>query len=179
MCFSIFCSRNTIFCILSTIFAVTNEYNMKKYESYFTNPFKVNGLISRQYIPKGKEELVVDPNSREMYTMKKVPKTMEEVHDPAVYTKVFQDQLEVLIGLSPASMKIVLYMICNMRPLSDFIVLSVPDLMVALDIKSHVTIKNSIMELLDTGIIAQQLGSNIMFWINPNIFFNGNRVKLQ
>jgi len=157
---------------------LTNEDNMKKYESYFTNPFKVNGLISRQYIPKVKEELVVDPNSGEMYTMRKVPKSAEQIHDPAVYTKVFQDQLEVLIGLSPASMKIVLYMICNMRPMIDSIVLSVPDLMVALDIKSAVTIKNSIMELLDTGIIAQELGSNIKYWINPNIFFNGNRVKL-
>lgn len=151
---------------------------MKKYESYFTNPFKVNGLISRQYIPKGKEELVVDPNSGEMYTMKRVPKTAEEIHDPAVYTKVYQDQLELIIGLSPASMKIVMYMICNMRPLSDSIVLSIPDLMVALDIKSAVTIKNSIMELLDAGIIAQELGSNIKFWINPNVFFNGNRVRL-
>lgn len=151
---------------------------MKKYESYFTNPFKVNGLISRQYIPKVKEELVVDPNSGEMYTMKKVPRGAEQLHDPAVYTKVFQDQLEILIGLSPASMKIVLYMICNMRPMVDSIVLSVPDLMVALDIKSSVTVRNSIMELLDAGIVAQELGSSIKFWINPNIFFNGSRVRL-
>lgn len=151
---------------------------MKKYESYFTNPFKVNGLISRQYTPKVKEELVVDPNSGEMYTMRKVPKNSEQLHDPAVYTKVYQDQLELLVGLSPASMKIVLYMICNMSPLSDAIVLSVPDLMVALDIKSSVTVRNSIMEVLDKRIIAQQLGSNIQFWINPNIFFNGNRLRL-
>lgn len=151
---------------------------MKKYESYFTNPFKVNGLISRQFVPKVKEELVVDPNSGEMYTIKKVPKSAEQLHDPAVYTKVYQDQLEVLVKLSPASMKIVMYMICNMRPLSDSIVLSVPDLKVALDIKSDATIRSSIMELMDASIIAQELGSSIKFWINPNIFFNGNRVKL-
>ena len=152
---------------------------MKKYESYFTNPFKVNGLISRQYIPKVKEELVVDPESGEMYTMRKVPKSAEQVHDPAVYTKVFQDQLELLVRLSPASTKIVLYMICNMRPMIDSIVLSVPDLMVALDIKSSVTVRNSIMELLDAGIVAQELGSSIKFWINPNVFFNGSRVRLS
>ena len=151
---------------------------MKKYESYFTNPFKVNGLISRQYIPKVNEELVVDPNSGEMYTIKKVPKTAEQLHDPGVYTKVYQDQLEVLIGLTPAAMKIVLYMICNMRPLSETIVLSIPDLKVALDIKSDVTIRNAIMELMDVSIIAQELGSSIKFWINPNIFFNGNRLRL-
>ena len=37
--------------------------NMKKFDSYFTSPFKVNGLISRQYVPKVKEELVVDQTS--------------------------------------------------------------------------------------------------------------------
>lgn len=81
--------------------------------------------------------------------------------------------------MSPAAMKIVFYMICNMRPMSTSIVLSIPDLMVALDIKSPITVKNAIMELLDNRVIAQQLGSNIQFWINQDVFFNGNRVKLE
>lgn len=152
---------------------------MKKFDSYFTSPFKVNGLISRQYVPKVKEELVVDQTSGEMYTIKKVPKTMEQLHDPAVYTKVFQDKLELFMSLSPTGLKILLYMICNARPMIEIAVLSVPDLMVALDAKSHVTIRGGIMELISADVIAQKLGSNIEFWINPNVFFNGNRVRIS
>lgn len=152
---------------------------MKKYESYFVSPFKTSGLIQRQYIPKTSEDIVVDPESGQMYAMKRIPKSMDILHDPAVYTKVFQDKLELLVSMSPAAMKIVFYMICNMRPMSTSIVLSIPDLMVALDIKSPITVKNAIMELLDNRVIAQQLGSNIQFWINQDVFFNGNRVKLE
>jgi hypothetical protein len=32
--------------------------------------------------------------------------------------------------------------------------------------------------LLDKDVVRKKLGSSIEFWFDPNIFFNGNRVKM-
>jgi len=41
------------------------------------------------------------------------------------------------------------------------------------------TFYNNLMELLDKRILSRKLGSSIEFWFDPNLFFNGNRVKVS
>jgi hypothetical protein len=65
-----------------------------------------------------------------------------------------------------------------MRPLSQVVWLNPPDIMLECGIKSPNTIRGAIEDLIENKIIAQKLGSNIEFWINPNVFFNGNRIRL-
>jgi hypothetical protein len=44
---------------------------------------------------------------------------------------------------------------------------------------SQASYYNGIKELVKEKIIAKKLGSSIEYWLNPNIFFNGNRLKLK
>jgi hypothetical protein len=64
------------------------------------------------------------------------------------------------------------------RPLAKVTILHAPDLMLNCLIKSEATIKTAITELVDEKILARKLGSTIEFWINPNIYFNGNRIRV-
>jgi hypothetical protein len=50
--------------------------------------------------------------------------------------------------------------------------------MVNCGIKSETTIKTAITELVDEKILARKLGSTIEFWVNPNVYFNGNRLRI-
>ena len=151
---------------------------MKKYESYLNSPFKVEGIESRQYIQKVDEKLWVDPETSEMYAVKRVPKNREQLNDSMAYTKIFVDKRDLLMKLSGTGLRVLVYGICTIRPLAQTVILNIPDIQVEANIASPNTIRTAISELIELGIIAQKVGSNIEFWVNPNVFFNGNRLRL-
>ena len=151
---------------------------MKKYESYLNSPFKVEGIESRQYIQKVDEKLWVDPETSEMYSVKRVPKNREQLNDSMAYTKIFVDKRDLLMKLSGTGLRVLVYGICTIRPLAQTVILNIPDIQVEANIASPNTIRTAISELIELGIIAQKVGSNIEFWVNPNVFFNGNRLRL-
>jgi hypothetical protein len=146
-------------------------------ESYLKNPFAVEGIAMKQYITKEDEQLTVDPETGQYYTIKKVSQNKEVQHDGMVYTKVFQSALLSFKNLSPSGLKVLLYAICNARSCHDVVFLNPPDIMLFYDM-SKGTYYNGIDDLLKNKIIAKKLGSSIEFWVNPNVFYNGNRLKL-
>jgi len=58
------------------------------------------------------------------------------------------------------------------------VMLHAPDVCVACGMAEK-TFYNNLMELLDKRILSRKLGSSIEFWFDPNLFFNGNRVKVS
>lgn len=152
--------------------------DMKKYESYLNSPFKLHGVETRQYIQKSDEKLWVDPETSEMYSLKKVPKSRETLSDTMTYTKLFVDNRELFMKLTGTGLKVLVYAMCTIRPLSNTVVINPPDVLLETGMTSPNSVRNAIAELIEEGIVAQKLGSNIEFWVNPNVFFNGNRLRL-
>lgn len=150
----------------------------KKHEEYLNNPYKMNGIVERAYTTKTDETLTVDPETGQMYTMKKVSQNKRVLHDGMVYSKLFQDSVSMLMGLSHPSLRIILYAMSVVRPLSESVMLHAPDVCVACGMAEK-TFYNNLMELLDKRILSRKLGSSIEFWFDPNLFFNGNRVKVS
>lgn len=149
----------------------------KKYEEYLNNPYKVMGIEEKFYTVKADETLTVNPDTGEYFTMRKVAKDKKVLNDGLVYVKLFQDNMSQLMSLSHSSLKVLLYAMCTVRPLQQTVVLNIPDISIACDIANS-TVYNAIYELLDKKILCKKLGSNIEFWFDPNIFFNGNRLRL-
>jgi len=150
---------------------------MKKYESYFNSPFRVEGLVERQYVTKADEQIWENKDG-ELYVAKKIDKSKIHTTDPVPYTKLFVDNKDLLMKLSGTGLRVLLYAICTVRPLSQIAVLNIPDIQAETGIAAPVTIRTGICELIEAKIIAQKLGSNIEYWVNPNVFFNGNRLRL-
>ena len=150
----------------------------KKHEEYLNNPYKINGIAERMYTTKTDETLTVDPDTGQYYTMKKVSQNKRVMHDGMVYAKLFQDSVTCLMDLSHPSLRIILYAMSVVRPLSESVMLHAPDVCVACGMAEK-TFYNNLMELLDKRILSRKLGSSIEFWFDPNLFFNGNRVKVS
>jgi hypothetical protein len=149
---------------------------MKKYESYMESPFKVEGIEERQYITKEDEDLW-EGKDGQLYITKKLNKNKRVLSDTMAYSKLFIDSLDVLMRLSSTALKVLIYSICTIRPLQTKVVLHIPDVKIGTGFSSDSSVKSAICELIEANIIAQKLGSSIEFWINPNIFFNGNRMR--
>lgn len=150
---------------------------MKKYESYLNSPFRVEGIEERQYITKSDEQ-VWEASNGELYVARKMAKNRTSLNDTKAYTKIFVENKELFLKLSGTGLRVLIYAICTIRPLSETAILHMPDIQVETGLASPTSIRTAICELIEAGIIAQKLGSNIEFWVNPNVFFNGNRIRL-
>jgi hypothetical protein len=148
-----------------------------KRESYMNNPYKIIGIDEKFYTTKEDETLTIDPETGEYYTMRKLGKDKKILHDSVSYTKLFQNKLHVLVSLSPAAMKLLMYSACTIRPFSEVVILNPPDCAIACNM-SVGSVYEGVKGLLDKDVVRKKLGSSIEFWFDPNIFFNGNRVKM-
>ncbi len=148
-----------------------------KREAYINNPYKIEGIDERIYTTKEDEQLTIDPETGQYYSMRRLGKDSKVLHDSLVYTKLFQSSLSRVVKLSPAAMKLLFYSMSSVRPLSQLIVLNPPDCSVACGM-SVASVYEGVNNLLDNDIIRKKLGSRIEFWFDPNVFFNGNRIKV-
>ena len=151
---------------------------MKKYESYLQSPFRIIGLEEKYFLTKQNEEVWQLKDGDDLYAVRKIPKNKMSLTDTSAYTKLFTDNLKDLMKLSGTGLRLLVYGACTIRPLSQTVVYHIPDIQVATGISSANTIRTAVSELIEAKIIAQKLGSNIEYWVNPNVFFNANRLRL-
>jgi hypothetical protein len=150
---------------------------MKKYEEYLNSPYKLTGIEERSFMTKSDETLILDPETGEYYTMKKVAKDKTILNDELIYTKLFHENFNKLMSLSNPSIRIMLYAMTNVRPIQQTVMLNIPDVAIACNLANS-TVYNCIYELLDCKMLSKKLGSNIDYWFDPNVFFNGNRLRI-
>lgn len=148
-----------------------------KHEAYLSSPYKYMKIEDRVFVPRENEEITTNLETGEMFVMSKIAKNKIVPHDSLTYTKFFQDSIHQLCSLGNSSLKILLYSIANVKPFAEVIVLNGPDVMLFCNI-SKSSFYDGVIELLDRKVLCKKLGSNIEFWFDPNIFFNGNRVKV-
>lgn len=142
------------------------------------NPYRIMGIEERNFTTKEDETLTVDPETGQYYAMKRISKNKTVMHDSLVYTKLFQDSIKQLMCLSYSSLKVFLYGTSTVRPLSETIILNPADVCLFCNIGNS-SFYTAIDELLSSGIVKRKLGSRIEFWFDPNVFFNGNRIKVK
>jgi hypothetical protein len=147
-----------------------------KHEAYFESPYKYMNIDERFYTTKENEELTTNMETGEMFVMRRIAKDKKLLHDSLVYTKLFQDSIRQLCALSGPAIKILMYAMATVKPMSETVILNGPDVMLFCNIGKS-SFYDGTIELLDKRIICKKLGSNIEFWFDPNVFFNGNRVK--
>lgn len=148
-----------------------------KHEEYLNSPYKVIGVEERTFTTREDEKLTMDPETGQLYTMRAVSKDKKTIHDSLMFTKIFTDNLGQLMTLSPSSLKIMVYGICTVKPLSQVLILNPEDVCQSCGF-SNSTFWNGVYELLNKKMICKKLGSNIEYWFDPNIFFNGNRLRI-
>lgn len=148
-----------------------------KHEAYFESPYRLRNIEERMFTTREDETLTVDPESGQYYTMRRIAKDKKLLHDGLVYTKLFQDTILFLTRLSGSGLKVMLYAMATVKPLSETVILNIPDVALFCDL-SNSSCYTAIGELLDKKLISRKLGSNIEFWFDPNVFFNGNRLRI-
>lgn len=93
-------------------------------------------------------------------------------------TRIYQtaDFYDTVAKLSPRAHSLLLYIIYKLLPSKDYIQVNTEHYMNKNSISSINTYKEAKKELIRHSFIASTEYKTV-FWINPNMFFNGNRLK--
>lgn len=84
---------------------------------------------------------------------------------------------EMVYNLSPGAKSLYLYILYNLEPNQDWIQVNVDWYMLKNSIKSINTYKEAAKELCRYLFLAATLDYKNVFWINPALFFCGNRIE--
>lgn len=149
--------------------------NATKYE---TNPFIEEDTL---VINKGKQQIIagsanrvlVNPDTGETEGIAILHKFKEV--DKEQFVKIYVDEIKALFDLSKSGLKVLGYFLQAMRINTDEIYLSIPKLMKYCNYSYKAQAYKGLAELLSNKIIAMSRDTNIWF-INPHIIFNGDRI---
>jgi hypothetical protein len=142
-----------------------------------TNQFEPIGIGKRVIITNEEEVQSVDQNTGELFYMKKLAKSKEVAHDSLTYTKVFNNRIEDVYSMSIGAYKLFLYCIYNIQPNRQTIVLDPTTCMKECNMK-RTSYFAATKELKQRNVIKQKEMLNCEYYINPNVLFNGNRLRI-
>jgi len=96
-------------------------------------------------------------------------------YDKAEFRKIFISSISSFFDLSKAAIKVFSYIISSIDKNNDLFIFNIKKCLEFTGYSSKKTVINGISELLENKFIAR--GSNpYFFFINPTIFFNGDRI---
>jgi len=160
-----------------------NEYKpLKNYERHNENPYLFDMEESIQI--KRKREMIYPTNSEVVHYVVNSATGENDGYsafmrisevDEQQFVKIFTRELRTLWDLSKVAGRIFTYVVQCMRMNRDTIYFDVEECMEYTGYKSRRSIINGMSELIEHGVIARSTKTSIYF-INPAVVFNGNRV---
>lgn len=149
---------------------------IKDFEVFKECPYTVEGLESRHRLTRVKGQVMSDVSTGELFDMRKLPAQETVLVDTLQYTKVYHNSLKDVADFSIPALKIWCYILQAIKPTRYAFEIDFKEALEFSGYKSLPNIYKGIVELLDKGFIAKSTGKN-MFFINPNYYFNGDRLK--
>lgn len=159
-----------------------NTLSVSKLPQFEENPFVENALKEIQentvkkvqYIngSRGAENIVVNQDG-EIIAQSRFVRYIEV--DEEKFAKLYLSQFGAFWDLSKTAIKVLGYVLNNLIPNKDIVYIDIQDAMKYTGYKEEKSLYKGIAELVNADIIARST-SYIKYFINPLIFFNGDRV---
>lgn len=156
-------------------------------KSYENNPFIKNGEYFEhmkkyaRWKNNGDQE-DIDDDERYNYNNKGVAisiikETDSVLYDSEAYVKMYWSCTSILTSLNKGAIKLLCYIMENLRPNSDTIILSPVVIMKEKEINQARLYYIGLRNLMDNKVIARTDKSKTEYYINPRVIFNGRREK--
>lgn len=141
-------------------------------------PFiRLDEVEYKKYWMKDKPMEVVD-QSGEVLSLTRPGKLITGFQDRASYTKLFKGGKLKLAELSSSGIKVLCYIMLNASPNQEDMCLHPQQVASEMGYRDQRSVYEGLVNLLNMGLLGRKTGYQSCFWINPNLFFNGDRIKL-
>lgn len=147
-------------------------------EKHEHNPFLGEDLFKidkgrKQIIVGGTKDVLVDSETGETKGMAFMHRI--KTVDKAQFVKLYVSEIQSLFDLSRTGLKVFGFVINSLRINGDTIYINHRKVMEYCEYKSTRPVYKGLAELLNNNIIAMSKDAN-MWYINPSIVFNGDRI---
>jgi len=158
---------------------------IKTFESHRVNPSKITGIVKKSYTRRSDETEMYNKETGEMLFVRTADKKVEHFSDEKPYVKMFKENLLKIGSLSTIALKLFTYIAYTIEKNKDEVIVDVGLFLSSFNysagngsriIKSHYY--KGIVELLENEIVYKKIGSDVTFFINMDVFFNGKREGL-
>jgi hypothetical protein len=159
-----------------------NTLSVSKLPQFEENPFietalkqiDENTVKKTQFVNgnRGVENLVINQDG-EVIAHARFVRFIEV--DEERFAKLYLSQFEAFWELSKTAIRVFGYIANNLIPNKDVVYIDMPDILKYTNYKEEKSIYKGIAELVNAGIMARST-SYIKYFINPLVFFNGDRV---
>ncbi|WP_085537220.1 replication/maintenance protein RepL [Massilibacteroides vaginae] len=95
--------------------------------------------------------------------------------DEQEFIKFYLKEFKAFCGLSEKAMKIFNYVLKQLKPNTDEFLFIMPDCINDTGYKTKTSIYQGLTELIQAEVIAKGK-TDVLYYINPNMIFNGNRL---
>lgn len=152
---------------------------LNQHQQYKINPF-INGnsilpIKRKNTVIGSKDHILINDKTGEVGGTVAI-KRVEEV-DNETFIKIYIGQIRDLFSLKQNAMKVLSYIITITPINKDKIIFDIDECKAFTGYSSTTTITDGLSILVENGIVARSEKS-IVYYINPNIFFNGDRLIL-
>jgi len=161
---------------------MSRKLSVKDFVGHDSNPFFVDldSFSHIDYKHKNAAIEVVDVASGEVMDLTKYGKTTAYFRDGDKYVKLFVERLFPCIrGFNNYSLQMLFYVLMKLKVNRDLVTIEQKDFLSACGYSptSKKVFFEALVGLLDAKLIAKSSRSKV-YYINPTLFFNGNRVNL-
>jgi len=151
---------------------------LQKYPEYEKNPFDLEGIFEKSFDDPEKRTFI-DNETGEVLSVTAAIKTgTKSYKDRRAYRKLFAEGLKDVMNLSAPGFRLLCYIMYHMRKDVDFVYVLPQPAMDFCEYKGVTQYYVGIRELLDKKFMVRRKEDKNSFFINVNLFFNGNRIKL-
>jgi hypothetical protein len=158
---------------------IENKKGVSDFPTFENNPFHVIGLETKSIKEDPEGKTMVDESTGEYLKVINLGKNELKVFDNVKYTKLYDESISILKDFSSPTLKVWCYILTQLKPTKDEVVFNMQDCIKFTGYTASINVYKGITELLEKNYIARSIGKGGTYFINPNLFFNGDRRKIQ
>lgn len=155
---------------------------MKKisdFPMYDKNPWDPEGIWERLKVQQGGERIMEDKTTGDTFVLKPAIKIKGSfMKDHFAYRKLFKNNLDKVKNLTIPGLRLFCYILDALDKNIDEIRINVDEARSFCNFRSPTQYYAGIADLLEREFIVRKSDDRMLFYINVNIFFNGDRTKM-
>jgi hypothetical protein len=147
----------------------------KDYPVYDASPFDHAGIHEVEYKRRIKKGQLIYTDTGEVTDIMQYKESGSFTKDSLTYVKMYKAAIGILPGLSKASVSVLCICLKKLKPNTGEFVIKHKDAVSMDGTLKYGRYYDGMSELLEYGVIAK--GKLDKYYINTNLFFNGDRIK--
>jgi len=152
---------------------------LNDFTTYEENPWKPDGISRQMKYSDADERILTDSNTGEVFTLIPTIKVGGKfVRDRLEYRKLYVGTLDKIKKLSVPGLRLFCYILTDLPRCSDEVYIDPRKAREYCGYSSQTQFYAGLINLLENDIVVRKVGVHPQYFINVNVFFNGDRGKM-